>query len=417
MEGSIVAPPSKSYTHRAVIASALSDGKSELIDPLISDDILATIKACQSLGVLIEKKGNHLVINGAHELAAPNKPLDCGDSASTMRFMTPVTALVRGTTVLTGSYGLLKRPVGPLIDSLIPLGVHCTSNAGFPPVVVYGGGIEGGKTSLVGDMSSQFITGLLLSSPLARKNTEIKLTTRLESRPYVDLSLHIIEKHGITVRVSEDYRKYSVSGLQVYAPCNHKVIGDFSSAAFLIAAALVSNSHVKVTNLNTQLKNQPDLEFLNILKKMGVKMQVKNDSVEVLEGNLEAIEIDAQNIPDLIPIIATIACYAVGTTRITNAERLRIKESDRLASTASELKKMGADVLEMKDGLTVKGPCILKGTTINPHNDHRIAMASAVAAIGAEGKTTIFNAECVNKSYPDFFKDLGTLGVSVNTVS
>ncbi len=410
LRGVVTAPPSKSYTHRAVIAASLSAGESILTNPLRSDDTMTTVNACRALGVTIEERTRLLIVHGRTDLKAPTGEVNCGESASTIRFMTPVAALARGTTILTGRAGLLRRPIGPLVEALRDLGVACSAVEGHPPVKVHGGGLEGGETSLPGDVSSQFITGLLLACPLAPKDTKIRLTSRLESRPYVALTLGVIRKHGVSVDASTDYSEFKIYGRQEYCPHNHRVIGDFSSAAFLLAAAVVTNSHIRVENLEAKLKEQPDVEVLKVLERMGVKLRVEDSAVEVSGGRLWGLEIDVEDTPDLVPVYAALGCFAEGETRIVNARRLRIKESDRLAALAAELGKMGAAVAATRDTLMVRGPCALKGARITPHNDHRIAMACAVAALRAQGETVITDAECVNKSYPNFFNDLKSLG-------
>lgn len=410
LSGSLEAPPSKSYTHRAVIAASLATGESRILNSLISEDTAATVEACSSLGTQITNEDRLLTVVGAGELRAPPYPIDCRESASTIRFLTPITALAEGTTVLTGSPGLKRRPMEPLIRALQQLGVKCASTNGFPPVSVIGGGIRGGYASLVGNVTSQFISGLLFACPHADEDTTIELTTPLESKPYVELTRKIIEKHGINIEASKDYRRFEISHGQHYVAQEHLVPGDFSSSAFLLAAAAITNSNIAVSNLHQPM---PDDEIINLLQQMGGKLRVKGGVIEVDGGDLKAIDIDARDTPDLVMPCAVLACFSEGETRIYNAQRLRLKESNRLEALSTELKKMGADILETRDGLRVNGPCTLLGATVYPHNDHRIAMACAVAGLKAAGRTMILNAECVNKSYPTFFQDLTKLGANI----
>ena len=413
LSGFIEAPPSKSYTHRAIIASALSKGTSKIFNPLFSDDTLATINACKRLGVFIEKVNNNLKVKGKKSLEPPKTPINCRLSAATLRFMTAVASLAKGKTVLTGEAGLLRRPVGPLVDALNQLGVSCESRNGYPPVTVYGGSLIGGETSIVGDVSSQFISSLLFISPLTKNKTKITLTTPLESKPYVQLTLEILKKHKVKVKVLGDHEGYLVNENQRYQPYNHKVPGDFSSASFLMAAAAITGSQIKLKNLNVSTLNQPDMEILNILKKMGVEVSLEKNFVTVKGDALKGISLDAKDIPDLVPVCVVLACYAEGETRIKNVRRLRIKESDRVEAITSEIIKMGGKIHKIKNELIVEGPCKLRGATINPYGDHRIAMACTIAALGAEGKTKILNVECIKKSYPNFLKDLKSLGGKV----
>ena len=410
LDGIVYTPSSKSYTHRVIIAASLAEGKSRIYSPLFSDDTIATIDACSALGANIEKMEDRLIISGTSTLKSPERQIDCRGSASTIRFLTPITALAQGKTVLTGNISLRKRPIGPLINSLKKLGVHCFSNDGFPPVTVLNGGIRGGKISLVGNISSQFITGLLFACPLAEKYSEIKLETNLESKPYVRLTLDVLKKHGIFIRTNKQLRSFQILNKQKYQAKNHIVPGDFSSAAFLLAAAVITGSSVTVKNIS---HDQPDSGIIEILNTMGVNVNVEKNSVQIVNGELNAVDIDAADIPDLVPVCSVLGCFSKGVTKIYNAKRLRFKESNRLHVLTSELKKMGAEIMETEEGLIINGSCKLFGTSINPHGDHRIAMACAIAGLKAKGKTKILQAECVNKSYPEFFMDLKKIGANV----
>jgi 3-phosphoshikimate 1-carboxyvinyltransferase len=352
-----------------------------------------------------------LEVSGSCNLKAPFNPIDCAESASTIRFLTPIAALAEGRSVLTGSSGLKQRPVGPLIEALQKLGVQCSSNRGNPPVTVSGKTLIGGITSLRGDISSQFVTGLLFACPLAEEETQIVLTTPLESKPYVKLTLDILHNHRIEISVSENFQQYSILSNQRYSPEDHRVPGDFSAAAFLLAAAAMTNSDVTINNLTI---NQPDSEITTLLSKMGAAIQINAQTIRISSRKLKGITINARDIPDLVPVCAALACVSEGTTYIHNAKRLRIKESDRLKALATELRKMDGDITEKPEGLKVKGVNALRGAVINPHGDHRVAMACAIAGLKAKGRTEIHEAECVNKSYPNFYKDLETLGARIH---
>lgn len=415
LNGTVEAPPSKSYTHRAIIASSLADGLSQTINPLISDDTLATVDACRKLGAKIELQYAKWIIHGNSSFNTSPGILDCRESASTMRFMIPVSALAQGIAILTGGPSLSKRPMTPLLQVLSQLGVKCYSKdeEGYPPIIVFGGGITGGKATMPGDISSQFISGLLLACPLAKEETKLRLTTHLESKPYVQMTLEVLGKHGISVDASKDLQNYRIPPNQSYKPADHNVPGDFSAAAFLMAAATITRSRISITNLCPN-STQGDEAILSILKSMGAGIEIKEQQIDVRGGSLRGIEIDAKDIPDLVPVCAALACYAEGKTHIINARRLRLKESDRLATIHIELTKMGGRIVEREDSLIIDGPSPLHGTEIDPHNDHRIALACAVAALNAKGITSIKNSECINKSYPNFIQDLKTLGGKVN---
>lgn len=416
LKGEVCAPPSKSYTQRMLIASALSPGCSRISGPLVSDDTEATLRAVRELGARVKVTKGCWTVNGESHVRGAKEPIDCGESGATLRFMIPVAALAAEPSVLMLGSSLEQRPVEPLLQSLKQLGVETSTGkiVGKSSIRVKGGGIVGGKTGIRGDISSQFISGLMFACPLASRDTEITLTTPLESKGYVQMTVEVLAKHGIQVDVLEDFGRIRIPSGQTYNPCDHRVPGDFSSAAFLLAAAAITRSEVTVNNLDYSLV-QGDKAIVGVLKQMGVQGKVCSNQIEIKGTGkpLEAVDVNAKDTPDLVPVCAALACYAKGTTRIHDAHRLRLKESDRLASLHEELRKMGADIAGDEDSLTVKGPCKLHGADIDPHNDHRIAMACAVAALGAEGETKIHNAECVKKSYPTFFIDLKRIGAGV----
>jgi 3-phosphoshikimate 1-carboxyvinyltransferase len=414
LSGEVCAPPSKAYTHRMLIAALLSDGVTKISNPLVSNDTEATLRAVKAFGAKVKLQENCWTIEGATPLKTPKKPIDCGESGATLRFMIPVAALAPEPSIFTFETSLERRPIMPLLQSLKKLGVKSSfqRNENGSAVKVQGGGINGGKTTIRGNISSQFISGLLFAFPKAEKNTEITLTTPLESKNYVEMTEEVLNQHGVKVRISKDFRRTHIPSNQTYNPYRHEVPGDFSSAAFLLAAAAVTSSKLRVKNLDYHTK-QGDKAILGILKKMGSKVKIHDRFVEIEGKLLTPIEIDAKDIPDLVPVCAVLACYSNGVSKIYNAERLRYKESNRLTSLCAELKKMGADIAMEKDSLIIKGPCAMHGTLIDPHNDHRIAMACAVAALGAKGETKIQNSECVKKSYPRFFEDLRSLGAEV----
>jgi 3-phosphoshikimate 1-carboxyvinyltransferase len=416
LKGEVCAPPSKAYTQRILIAAALSHGTSKILGPLVSDDTEAPLRAVKALGAKVTVAGDCWTIEGAQTLRGAKEPIDCGESGATLRFMIPVAALASEPSVFVFGKSLERRPIEPLLQSLKQLGAEAHSKrlGDKASIVVQGGGISGGKTAIRGDISSQFISGLMFACPMARTDTEIILVTSLESKGYVKMTQAVLAEHGVKVHVLEESKRLYIPSNQAYKPCSHRVPGDFSSAAFLLAAAAITRSDVRVKNLDYATV-QGDKAVLEVLKRMGVNGKVCPDHVEITGegGFLEAFDVDARDIPDLVPVCAVLACYAKGTSKIHDAYRLRYKESDRLLSLYLELKKMGAQIDMDKASLTVKGPCALHGAVIDPHSDHRIAMACSVAALGASGETRIQNAECVRKSYPRFFSDLRALGAEV----
>jgi len=416
LSGEVCAPPSKSYTQRMLIAASLSFGVSKISGPLVSDDTEATLRAVKALGSKVKVTTGCWTVEGVSPLKGAKDPIDCGESGATLRFMIPVAALAAEPSAFLLGSSLEKRPIEPLLQSLEQLGVKSAieKTGGKSSIKVQGGGIAGGKTSIRGDVSSQFISGLIFACPLARKDTEITLTTPLESKGYVQMTREVLSKHGVKVTISEDFRQIRVPSGQTYKSCDHSVPGDFSSAAFLLAAAAITRSDVTVTNLDYSLV-QGDKAIVAILKQMGVHGKVCSNQIEIKGTGdlLKAVDVNAKDKPDLVPVCAVLACYANGTSRIHDAQRLRLKESDRLRSLYLELRRMGSDIAVDEGSLTVKGPCKLHGAEIDPHNDHRIAMACAVAALRADGETVIHDAECVKKSYPRVFNDLHSLGANV----
>ncbi|MEM3702859.1 MAG: 3-phosphoshikimate 1-carboxyvinyltransferase [Candidatus Bathyarchaeia archaeon] len=414
LKGDVKAPPSKAYTHRAIIAASLSEGTSTIMSPLKCFDTEATIEACRMLGAKIKwKKESLLVVSGFSKPKTPNNIINCKASGSTLRFVTSLCALANGISILTGHRSLRNRPMQPLLDALNKLGTKCFSakNDGKPPIIVLGGGIKGGDTMIVGNISSQFISSLLFATPKAERETKIRIQTPLESKSYVEMTLDVLKKHGIKIEFSSSCDYFTVPSDQEYMPTNHIIEGDYSAAALLLAAAGITNSKVRITGLKRQTL-QGDKTIVNILKEMGVAISVHEDSIEVSGsgGKLKPINVDLSDSPDLVPVCAVLACFAEGETIINGVRRLRFKESDRLSALASELGKMGAKIMANSDSLIIRGEGKLHSAHIYPHKDHRIAMACAVAALGAKGETVIYGIECVKKSYPNFVHDLKVLG-------
>jgi 3-phosphoshikimate 1-carboxyvinyltransferase len=414
LSSQVCAPPSKSYTQRMVIAAALANGTSKISNPLLSEDTEATLRVVTALGAKAKVAEGCWTIDGTVPLKSTKESINCGESGATLRFMIPVAALANNSSTLVFQGSFENRPVEPLLASLKELGakVHSCKLGGKDAVFVLGGGITGGETSIEGNVSSQFISGLMFACPMAQVDTEIMLTSPLESVDYVKMTQAVLVEHGVKVPVHENH--IHIPAGQSYTPSNGRVPGDFSSAAFLLVAAAITSSKVQINNLDYNTL-QGDKAIIGILKNMGVNGKVCENSIEI-EGTgsfLKPIEVDAKNIPDLVPALAILACYAKGTSHIFGAHRLRLKESDRLESLYLELSKMGAQITINDDGLIIEGSSPLHGTVIDSHNDHRIAMACAIAALIADGETTIQNADCVRKSYPQFFTHLKQIGADV----
>lgn len=418
IKGEVFAPPSKSYTHRAITLAALSK-ESIVRRPLISADTLATIRASEMFGASIEKKKENLIIHGVD--GKPNVPedvIDAANSGTTLRFMTAVAALTDGITVLTGDNSLRTRPNGPLLEVLNRLGVSACSTRGNEraPLVVKGG-LKGGEVDINGSISSQFISALLIACPLTESSTTLSIIGKLKSKPYVDVTLEMLELAGAKIQNDDENGiRFIIPGKQKYDLKDYTVPGDFSSASYLLAAAAMTDgSEVTVKNLFPS--KQGDKMIIEILKQMGADITWDREAgnVTVRGGKkLKAITFDAGATPDLVPTVAVLAAVAEGTSRIENAEHVRYKETDRLRALATELPKLGISLKEEKDSLTITGGK-MHGAAVHGWHDHRIVMVLTIAGMVA-GDTIIDTTESVSISYPDFFKDMRNLGVKIEQI-
>jgi 3-phosphoshikimate 1-carboxyvinyltransferase len=412
IRGTVTAPPSKSYTHRAFVIASLAEGESVVENPLIAGDTLSTLNAMRAFGVNI-KEGENVLIHGCGGvLETPKDEIDCGNSGTTIRLVSGVAAL-DGTVTLTGDESVRKRPMEPLLDALEQLGVKTSSSEGTPPVTIEGSNFEGGEVSIRGDVSSQFISSLLIVAPYAKNDTKIKITTPLKSRPYLDMTLDIMEKFGVGV-VSNN-GNYEIKSRQKYKGIKYPVEGDYSSAAYFLALAALTGSEITVKNLNSNSK-QADKMILNIIKEMGSEVTVKEKEVTVKGNGLSGIEVDLGDAPDLLPTVAALGCRADGVTEIKNVGHARYKETDRLAACTKEFKKFGVKINDYKEGMSITGAETLKGSEVKSYGDHRMAMALSMLGACAKGETVIDGIECVSISFPEFFPVLNRVGIKVETM-
>jgi len=414
LRGTVTAPPSKSYTHRAIIIGSLAKGGSIIQNPLISDDTMASVEACRKIGAEIKifDKNKKIQITGiSGKLKTPKEVIDVRNSGTTLRIMTSIGGLCRGKVILTGDESIRRRPMQPLLDALEQLGVRTTSVDGKPPVTVQGP-LKGGDCRIRGDISSQFISGLLISAPLAANDTKIEIITELKSKPYIDLTLDVIKKFDGRIEVKNN--NFYVNGNQTYKGGIYRIEGDYSSAAFILAAAALTESEVTIKNLLRDSK-QGDRRIIEILKNMGVDLKTKENELIIKgDGKLSGIEIDLSQNPDLVPIVSVLGSFAKGKTIIKNVEHLRYKECDRLKAMSNELEKMGARIKEGRDYLWIKGIKSLKGARVHGWNDHRVVMALAIAGLRAEGETNIDTAESISVSFPEFVDCLRQLGADLS---
>ena len=404
LNGAITVPPSKSAVHRAVLCAAMAKGMSKIRGVDFSNDIKATISCVRALGADIQAEGDTLTIDGTRLFSQKQAELNCGESGSTRRFLIPIAAAGAVTACFTGCGRLPQRPIGIYLDCLAEKGVSMQTEGGLPLTV--SGALCSGVYSLPGNVSSQFVTGLLLALPLLGGDSEIRLTSPLESAGYIDMTIETMAQFD--VQVQKTGASYFIKGGQRYIPRDITCEGDWSQAAFFLAAGALGGS-VTVQGLNLS-SAQGDRMCAMLFEQFGAKITYGKNSVTAEKSALHGIQIDARQIPDLVPILAVTAAFADGTTVIMGAERLRIKESDRLKAITQGLCALGAGVKETDGGLIITGVSSLSGGTAQGYNDHRIVMALSVAAIKADGLVTITDRESVGKSYPAFFKDYNALG-------
>lgn len=401
LQGTIRAIPSKSHAHRILIAQKLAQLQGNGSDnplqiPSFSKDIEAT-KSCLD------------------SLDSPAPRLDCGESGSTIRFMIPVTMALRDSAVFAGSGKLPQRPLSPLKEEMEAHGAAFTMTGltgDNVDICAVSGRLRSGTYTLAGNVSSQFITGLLFALPILEGNSTLNLTTRLESAGYVDLTLDVLRDFGIEIIESANYEgliSYEIPGSQQYRePDNLKVQGDWSNASFWLACGALGGD-ITCTGLDMS-SSQRDKDIITVLETMGARISVDGDAVRVSGGSIKAAEVSIAQTPDMAPVLSVIMAAASGTSRITDAARLKIKESDRIAAIGQMISGLGGSISSSDDSITVNASGFLDGGTVNSCNDHRIAMAAAAASCICRKPVIIEDAQAVNKSYPDFYEDFRTLG-------
>lgn len=410
LNGTVSVPPSKSAAHRAVICAALSGGECKIAPIELSEDIKATIGCMKALGAEADVKDGVLTINGNNLFRNKTALLDCGESGSTLRFLIPVAAAGGVSAEFIGRGKLPERPIGVFCDCLPQNGTQCITEGGLPLKI--SGQLQSGIYRVAGNISSQFITGLLLALPLLAGNSEIVLTSPAASTGYIDMTIDIMHEFGVEVTASEN--GWHIRGGQHYKARSYTVEGDWSQAAFFMTAAALGGT-ITIDNLNLH-SCQGDKACVEIYKSLGAKISVDGNKVTITPGILKAVSVHAQDIPDMVPALAAAAALAEGTTRITGAQRLRIKECDRLHAMTDGLKRLGADIEETEDGLIIRGVPRLKGGLAEGYNDHRIVMSLAVASAACDGDIIITDRESINKSYPSFFEDFRKLGGKADVI-
>jgi len=410
LNAAVTVPGSKSYTQRALILAALARGESLLRRPLDAEDTTYLIAALQMLGAVITPQNDALVIRGTGgRLENPGREIYLGNNGTAMRILTGVTAIGRGEFILTGDERLRERPLAPLLEALNSLGVAARGlhRDGYPPVAIRTAGLPGGQVTLRDLDSSQYVSALLIAAPYAAGDIRIDLAGRIPSRPYIDVTVEAMGEFGVEVQV-ETPDRYLVRGGRSYRGTDCRIEGDASSASYFFLAAALTGGMVEVRNVPLRTR-QGDIGFLKLLQEAGCEVTARGDGVTVTGRTLRDGPqcFDLKDMPDMVPTLAVLAAARPGRTVIANVAQLRVKESDRLAALATELRKMGVSVTEEADRLTIDGGG-LHGAEIETYNDHRIAMSFAVLGLVVPG-VKIRNPRCVDKSFPGFWQELGKL--------
>ena len=412
LSGKIKAISSKSQAHRVLICAALSDKPTKISCNVLSKDIMATLECLKNLGAEISVNDN--VISVTPKSFNKKAEIDCGESGSTLRFLLPLVSALGIDTTINAHGRLPQRPLSPLKEELEKNGVVFETDSKFPLHIT--GNLQSGEYELAGNISSQFISGLLFSLPLLDGDSKIKLVPPIESKPYIDMTIFTLRDFGVEIEETEN--TYIVKGNQKYVPPREITIeGDWSNAAFFLSAGALSNEGVTVTGLDINSK-QGDRKILDILKRMGASVEINNDEITVKKNKLMGTMVNGGDIPDLVPIVSVVGAMCdKGVTHIVNASRLRLKESDRIATTEALLSKVGAAVSETDDGLVVWGENELIGGRVEGANDHRIVMSAAILSCLCSIPVDIYGAEAIEKSYPHFFEDFNSLGGKADVIN
>ena len=410
ISGNIVCPSNKSYTHRAIFLASLADGKSIIKNILRSGDTNATINACKNFGVEIKDVGNDITVSSTGELKIHSNTIDAANSGTTIRIATAISALSNDKIVLTGDSSLKKRPMQPLLDALESLGAKCSSSNGNPPISV-SGTIKGGEVKIPGNISSQFISALMITAPKLENGLILNIQGKLVSKPYIDATIAMMKKFGVEVETKTPYKKYIIPE-QNYKATTLTIPSDFSSLALLLSAAVLLGESLTI-QVSTGSMPQADEAIIDILEIMGVVITLDKNTIKIKSPEkLDGGKFDLSNSPDLIPAIAILALKTSKPIEIFNVEHARYKETDRIAVIARELTKLGIKVKEKKDGLVLNNSDNLTGADLNSENDHRLFMAFCIAGMYV-GNCTISDPESVEISYPNFISEMKRIGCKI----
>jgi len=410
LNGEIVCPSSKSYTHRAVFLAALSDGKSIVKEALYSSDTRATIDACKTFGVDVHESGDIISIDNSINLEGKGGIIDVVNSGTTIRIATAIAAISPNKTILSGDSSIKKRPMKPLLDSLEALGAKCISDDGKPPITV-SGTIRGGEVKIMGDVSSQFVSALLIIAPRLQSGLELNIEGTIVSKPYIDSTIASMEKFGVKVETIEKYKKYKIEH-QTYKPTEFSVPSDFSNLALLLSATVLIGNDVSIKISMGDLPQGDEL-FIDILEKMGVIVTLQNNIISLkTPAKLDGGKFDLGNTPDLLPPLAILILKSQNPIWIYNVAHARFKETDRIEIIAREIKKIGVRVEEKDDGIILYPPENITSAQLNSENDHRLFMAFCICGMYVGG-CEVTNPESVEVSYPNFISDLTKIGGNI----
>jgi 3-phosphoshikimate 1-carboxyvinyltransferase len=404
----VTVPGSKSYTHRLLIATALSNGPCTITNALKSEDTLLTLGALQQMGISISDDDQRVIVaGGSGRLAAPPAPIYLANSGTSMRLLTGIAAIGNGIFTLTGSERMGERPIQDLLTALRQLNVSAVSvnNNDCPPLEIQGGPLQGGKVNIDCSISSQYLSSLLLIAPYTKTGLDITVTSGPVSRPYIDMTVDIMEQLGIRVS-REGYTHFVISGSETFRAGDYAVEPDCSQASYFWGAAAVTGSAIQVKGVSTSSR-QGDVHFAEVLRDMGCRVTQDTEGITVTGGDLNAVEVDMADMPDVVPTLAVVAAFARGKTIIKNVSHLREKESDRIGSVVTELRKMGIAATGTDSGMIIEGGTP-RGAVIDTYNDHRMAMSFAIAGLKTPG-VHIRNEGCVEKSFPNYWEVFDSL--------
>ena len=407
ISGKITCPPNKSYTHRAFFISSLADGTSTIKNALRSADTNATLDACKSFGAQIQDTGGVVTITGLKKIDFENIKIDAANSGTTIRIAAAIASLSKNKTELTGDHSLQQRPMQPLLDALADIGAKCTSNNGNPPVTITGK-VHGTNVSISGNISSQFISGLMIAAPNMPNGLTLNIKGDLVSKPYLDATIATMKKFNVDVQVLKSYEKYKISPSRFKAT-TIIIPSDFSSLALLLSAAVLIGDNFSIQITKSDLK-QGDEKILEILKNLGVSVLFENDEISVKSPEkLVGGKFDLNNTPDLLPPLAILALKTSKSIEIHNVKHARFKETDRISIISRELQKLGIKIQEKDDGMILDAPKKVTNADLNSENDHRLFMAFCIAGMYV-GNCTVSDPESIEISYPNFISDMNKVG-------